>query len=213
MAGLVTLIGGCGATTLQAKATGPIVAIGDSLTFGYGAPSDHSYPADMARNLGIQVINAGLSGTTAHEGLYPADESAPLPPDLQLPALLDRHPRAMVVEFGAVEANNAWPIARTVADLDRLLARIASRHVPIVLVGVHVDCTANPCTIPSRTVYGEEWDAALAHLARRYHAGRVLDVQHGFTSADHTDWIHCNAQGYQRMARRIEPGVRSKLGG
>jgi lysophospholipase L1-like esterase len=205
---------------------GPIVALGDSLTYGYGtgvttdaygpAPA-HSYPWDMARDLGIPVVNAGISGTTAHEVLDPASElNHPRPVNLQLPALLALHPRLMVVAFGTNEANRGWPLAQTVADFRLLLDRIAAAHVPVVLVGTHVDCTVQACTPPPpgvvAQVYTSAWDAALTGLAAEYNTGLVLDVEHGFTTADLTDWIHCTAQGYQLMADRIEAVVRTRLG-
>jgi len=205
--------------------SGPIVALGDSLTYGYGsgvtmatlgpAPAG-SYPWDMAHDLGIPVVNAGISGTTAHEVLDPASAAQTRPVALQLPALLALHPRLMVVGFGTNEANLGWPISRTVADFRRLLSLIAAAHVPIVLVGTHVDCTVLPCSPrPAGTppqVYTTAWDAALTSLAAEYHAGLVLDVEHGFTAADMTDWIHCDAQGYRLMAGRIEVAVRARLG-
>jgi lysophospholipase L1-like esterase len=201
------------------------VALGDSLTYGYGggvtiatlgpAPP-RSYPWDMAHDLGIPVVNAGISGTTAHEVLDPASAAQTRPVALQLPALLAVHPRLMVVGFGTNEANLGWPIFRTVADFQRLLSLIAAAHVPIVLVGTHLDCTVLPCSPrPAGTppqVYTTAWDAALTSLAAEYHAGLVLDVEHGFTAADMTDWIHCDAQGYQLMADRIEVAVRARLG-
>jgi lysophospholipase L1-like esterase len=204
---------------------GPIVALGDSLTYGYGlgvttaidgpAPA-HSYPWDMARDLGIPVVNAGISGTTAHEVLDPSSASQPRPVDLQLPALLELHPRLMVVGFGTNEAWLGQPIPQAVADLRQLLSLIAAAHVPIVLLGTHLDCTAMACPTsnpgqPSPQLYTTAWDAALTALAAEYHAGLVLDVEHGFTPADMTDWIHCDASGYQIMADRIETAVRARL--
>ncbi|HEX6492871.1 MAG TPA: GDSL-type esterase/lipase family protein [Candidatus Dormibacteraeota bacterium] len=210
------------------QATGPIVALGDSLTYGYGtgvtaqffgpAPA-HSYPWDMERDLGIPVVNAGISGTTAAEVLDPVSAPEPRPVALRLPALLALHPRLMVVAFGTNEAANyGWSIARTVASFHVLLARIAAAGVPIVLVGTHVDCTAEPCGGSERAagahpaVYTTAWDAALSALAAEYGAGLVLDVQRGLTAADMTDWIHCDAQGYRLMAARIEAAVRARLG-
>lgn len=207
-----------------AEPLGPIVALGDSLTYGYGAgvtmdpygPAPAlSYPWDMARDLGIPVVNAGIVGTSAHEVLDVSSETEPRPLNLQLPALLALHPRLMVVGFGTNEANRGWPIPRAVSDLGQLLGIIAAAHVPIVLVGTHVDCTVEPCQTAagsSPQTYTIAWDAALTTLAAEYHAGLVLDVEQGFAAADMSDWIHCTAQGYQLMADRIEAVVRTRLG-
>ena len=205
--------------------SGPIVALGDSLTYGFGAgvttaaygPAPaYSYPWDMARDLGIPVVNAGVSGTTAHEVLDPSSEAQPRPAAIQLPALLALRPRLIVVGFGTNEAYRGRPIAETVADFRVLLGTIAAAHVPIVLVGTHVDCWVQQgcpdAQKPIAQVYTAAWDAALTSLAAEYQAGLVLDVEHGFTAADMTDWIHCDAQGYRLMAGRIEVAVRGRLG-
>jgi lysophospholipase L1-like esterase len=198
--------------------TAPIVSLGDSITFGWGrgaspmpfgpAPA-HSYPWYMARDLGVPVVNAGISGTTAHEVLDPSSEpNHPRAPELQLPALLGLHPRLMIVSFGSNEAIRGWPMWQTAADLNRLLARISAAGVPMVLFGTHIDCFVSPCPAPSpgytRQRYISNWDATLTQLAGRYQAGLVLDVEHGFTADDLTDWIHPTAIGYWRMAQRIE---------
>ena len=56
-----------------------ILAFGDSLTFGTGANSEHSYPAELARLTGLTVINAGIPGEVTAQGVR------------RLPALLDRY--------------------------------------------------------------------------------------------------------------------------
>lgn len=204
-------------------ARGPIVALGNSVTYGYGAgvtfspwgpPPAHSYPWDMARDLGIPVVNAGVSGTTAAGLTDPTADSAPRPASLDLSALLARHPSLVIVFYGGNEAVRGWPIATTVADYRRLLDRIAAAHVPILLVGEHVDCSVDPCWTgphPATQPYTAAWDAALTSLAAEYHAGLVLDVLHGLAAGEMTDWEHPNAAGYQVIAGRIEAAVRALL--
>jgi len=51
-----------------------IVCLGDSLTAGYAAPADQSYPAWLQRRLDgagyrYQVVNAGVSGDRVADGL------------------------------------------------------------------------------------------------------------------------------------------------
>src|SRR4029078_602128 len=51
-----------------------IVAVGDSLTAGYGLPQSESFPAKLeaalkAQGHKIRVVNAGVSGDTASVGL------------------------------------------------------------------------------------------------------------------------------------------------
>lgn len=213
------------AATATDAGTNPIVALGDSITFGWGrgaspvafgpAPT-HSYPWYMGRDLDVPVVNAGISGTTAREVLDPSSEpNHPRPSSLQLPALLALHPRLMIVSFGSNEAIRSWPMWQAAADLNRLLARISAAGVPMVLFGTHIDCFVSPCPQPgpgyARQRYLSNWDTILTQLAGRYQAGLVLDVERGFTADDLTDWIHPTAIGYWRMAQRIEPVAVSVL--
>jgi acyl-CoA thioesterase I len=205
---------------------GPIVALGDSLTYGYGTgagssptgpPPAHSYPWYLARQLNLPVINAGVSGTTAYgvlDSTWAADTTRP--PSLRLPALLAMHPRLMIVGFGSNEAIRGWPIRETAHDLDLLLGRISAAQVPVVLVGTHVDCYVLPCEpAPGyvRQRYTEDWDAALGWLATKYSAPLAVNVEDGFTPNDFTDWIHPSSQGYARIAQRVAPAVLRALAG
>jgi acyl-CoA thioesterase-1 len=74
-----------------------IVALGDSLTAGYGLVEAESFPAKLEaalrkRGHNVAVINAGVSGDTVEEGLARFDWSVP------------ETAEAVIVELGA---NNA----------------------------------------------------------------------------------------------------------
>ena len=45
------------------------VALGDSLTAGYGAEAPEDYPSVLGNLLGIEVKNLGVNGQTSREGL------------------------------------------------------------------------------------------------------------------------------------------------
>ena len=71
-----------------------LVALGDSLTAGYGLPPGQAFPDVLARALkakgwDVEVVNAGVSGDTAADGLARFDWSVPDGAD------------AMIVELGA----------------------------------------------------------------------------------------------------------------
>src|SRR5262245_19231685 len=74
---------------LSAAAAEPpvrIVALGDSLTAGYGLPADAAFPAKLqkalkAKGLAVEVANAGVSGDTASRGLDRLDWGVPPGPE------------------------------------------------------------------------------------------------------------------------------------
>ena len=71
------------ATALAPGAT--VLAVGDSITHGTGAPEGASSPPELSRLTGWQVVNAGVPGDTAAQVLA------------RLPALLAEHRPALVI--------------------------------------------------------------------------------------------------------------------
>jgi lysophospholipase L1-like esterase len=199
--------------------TGPIVALGDSVTYGYGVtmtaystPPHGSYPWDLQRMLGIPVVNAGVNGDTAYSALHPSTPGfGHRPPALQLPALLALHPRLVIVEFGMAEAVYGWPMEGAATHLDALLSAIGD--VPSVIVGTHIDCSAlRICLGGDGVRYTDAWDQQLRALAARHRSGLVLDIEGGLAAAgDMADGLHPNLHGYQVMAGRIAPAVQDRL--
>jgi lysophospholipase L1-like esterase len=200
---------------------GPIVALGDSVTYGYGQgvtmavygpPPSGSFPWDLERLLGVTVVNAGLSGDTAHTALHPPTQAGRYrDPSLRIPALLARHPRLMIVGYGSAEAAYGVPIDQATADLASLLDALGG--IPVVIVGTHIDCSRiSICAAPQPVEYTAAWDARLHDLAARYHAGLVTDVLRGLAEAgDMTDSLHPNLRGYAVVASRIAEVVRQTL--
>src|SRR5262249_50733209 len=99
-----------------------IVALGDSLTAGFGLPSEKSFPARLAQALrdkgtAVDVINAGGSGETASDGGPPREGSVPEATD------------AGVVGFGAThEPRGRDPQRPRAAAESDLRRRPARRH-------------------------------------------------------------------------------------
>src|SRR5260221_5017633 len=81
------LLGGAlasGSALPAVAAEGPlrIVALGDSLTAGFGLPASAAFPEKLeraltAKGLAVEISNAGVSGDTMSAGLAPLDSSGP----------------------------------------------------------------------------------------------------------------------------------------
>ncbi|MGP4953366.1 GDSL-type esterase/lipase family protein [Psychrobacter sp. T6-1] len=61
-----------------------VVALGDSLTYGYGTTPQNNYPSVLTGLTGWQVINAGVNGDTSADVLARIDQVITLDPDLVL---------------------------------------------------------------------------------------------------------------------------------
>src|ERR1700728_1678774 len=110
----------------EAKAEPPvkIVALGDSLTAGYGLPDKDGFVPQLqaaltAKGVAASVANAGVSGDTASDGLARLDWSVPPGTD------------AVIVELGANDMLRGIKPEITRQALDTILNRLTQRHTAV----------------------------------------------------------------------------------
>ena len=168
----------------------PIICFGDSYTEGHGADSSEAYPAHLERALGLPVINAGVSGETAGEGLRRFESD-----------VLGRDPALVIVEFGVNEAFRGYPMEESLRNLGIVVARLRKKNIPVVLVGVHF------------REFQENFDEGIKKISERYGTGLVLNVLEGILGNPslQSDAYHPNAEGYRLMFERILPEVKKNL--
>ncbi|MDP1896473.1 MAG: arylesterase, partial [Sulfurimicrobium sp.] len=100
-----------------------VLALGDSLTAGNGVSPEQAWPSLLAGRTGWVVVNGGVSGDTSGAALQ------------RLPALLEEHrPVLVLVALGGNDMLRQLPQAETIANLDRILARIKAHGARAVLL-------------------------------------------------------------------------------
>lgn len=105
------LLAGCGRRRFRKLVAGDaILAVGDSLTAGSGAPKGADYPAQLAQILGRKVINGGVSGDTSAQALA------------RLPALLVQKPKLVVVSIGGNDFLQRQPESGTRENIRKMVA-------------------------------------------------------------------------------------------
>ena len=169
-----------------------IVALGDSLTAGLGLPADAAFPARLARALaqkGIaaEVVNAGVSGDTAADGLARLDWSVPDDTD------------AVILELGANDALRGLDPAQTRANLDAILRRLAARRIPALLAGMRA-----PPNMGAE--YTKAFDAIYPDLAAAHGAALYpffLDGVAAERGLNQGDGIHPTAAGVDVIVAKI----------
>lgn len=170
-----------------------VLAFGDSVTHGTGAPEGADYPRHLAALSGWQVINAGVPGDTAQAARK------------RLPGLLRAHqPQLVIVELGGNDFLRKRPDHAVEADLRAILAQVAEHGALPVLVAV-------PRLSLLRASVGALNDASLyADLAQEADVLLVPDVFSDILSnADlRADTIHPNAAGYRLLAEGIAEVLR-----
>src|SRR5215470_11984607 len=123
---LLFLLAACGGPPPNLDSPGhTIVCLGDSITAGVGAAPQESYPSRLAERLGRPVVNAGVSGDTAAQGLARVSE------------VLDQDdPWLVIVELGGNDLLRQVPIEETEKSLRAVVERLLAAKVLPVLVEV-----------------------------------------------------------------------------
>lgn len=190
--------GGCErsqpARALDVPPGATVLALGDSLTFGTGAPAEASYPSVLARLTGWTVINAGVPGETSAQALQ------------RLPALLEAHaPQLVVVSIGGNDFLRRVPESQTRANVERIcqLALAAQAQVMLVAVPRLSLAAAAAGSLTDHPLYAQVAQALAVPLQR---AGWAEVLGH----ADlRSDTVHANARGYEEFARRAVATARA----
>jgi acyl-CoA thioesterase-1 len=182
----------------RAEAARPvrIVAFGDSLSSGYGLKPSQAFPAQLQRELkarghDVLVANAGVAGDTTAAALERLAWAVPEGTD------------AVILEFGGNDALRGIDPKETRANLEKLIAGLKARRIPILLAGMRA-----PANWGDK--YAEEFDAIFPDLAREHGLvfypffleGVVLDPK---LNAD--DGIHPSGNGVAEIVKRIIPSV------
>lgn len=177
-----------------------IVALGDSLTAGYGLPQDQSFPAQLeaalnARGADVRIVNAGVSGDTA--------SAAAKRLDWALPA----NAGAVIVELGGNDALQGIPPEGTKAALAKIIEQIKARGLPVLLAGMEAPRNM-----------GEDYVAAFGaifpDLAAHYDVLLYPFFLEGAALNDglmQKDGIHPNGKGVAKIVETMLPQVEALL--
>ncbi len=192
--GLVLAVLPAGAEPLR------IVALGDSLSAGYGLETPEAFTgalqaALVARGHDVVIVNAGVSGDTASDGLARVDWS------------VGEDAGAVIVELGANDALRGVDPAITRDALDRLLARLGERGLPVLLAGMMAPPNLGPD-------YAAAFNPIYAELAEKHGAilyPFFLDGVAAEPSLNQADGIHPNAAGIAVIVERMVPSVEALI--
>jgi acyl-CoA thioesterase-1 len=178
-----------------------ILALGDSLTAGFGLAADAAFPARLEKALraegrDVKVINAGVSGDTTTGGLARLDWSLAEKPDLA------------IVELGANDGLRGIDPKLTRANLDTLLKRLKAAGIGTLLTGMLTPPNYGPA-------FQAEFKAVFQDLAARHDVvfyPFFLDgIAGNMTGLNQPDGLHPTAKGVDVIVERILPSVRLLL--
>ena len=177
-----------------------ILALGDSLTAGYGLPPGQGFVPQLQRALkdsGIdaEVQDGGVSGDTTAGGLARLDWA------------LAENPQVVIVELGANDALRGLDPGQARSNLSAILAKLTAQHRGVILAGMLA-----PPNLGSD--YGAAFNAIYPDLARQY--GIVLypfflDGVAADPALNQPDGLHPTAEGVAIIVKRLLPSLRQVI--
>jgi len=173
-----------------------IVALGDSLTAGYGLPATEAFPSKLQRALNgngrhVEIVNAGVSGDTATGGLERLDWAVPSDTD------------AVIVELGANDMLRGVDPKVTRAAIDTIVRKLRERRIAVLVCGmVATPNLGQDYADAFNRIYRE---VAQAHGALYYPF--FLDGVATQANLNQRDGLHPTAAGVDVIVSNILPTV------
>lgn len=177
-----------------------ILALGDSLTAGYGLSEADGFCPQLENALkaaghDVQVIDGGVSGDTTADGLARLDWS------------LADNPDVVIVEFGGNDALRGLDPAQAKANLDAILTKLKSQGRVVLLAGMKAPRNLG-------TDYDQAFDAMYPDLAARHGVllyPFFLDGVVVNPALNQADGYHPNPAGVAVIVKRMLPAVEKVL--
>lgn len=171
-----------------------LVALGDSLTAGFGVAPETAWPALVQARLAregypYRVVNAGVSGDTTAGALRRVDW------------VLRAGPEIVVVALGANDGLRGQPVEAMRANLAEIVRRLAAAGVRVLLAGMRLPPNYG-------AEYTRAFGEAFAEVARRARVPLMpflLDGVAGDPRLNQPDGLHPNAEGHRLVAERVWP--------
>ena len=190
------LVIGIGVRSPSADPEFVIVALGDSLTAGYGLVAADAFPVRLEsalRKAGkrVRVIDAGVSGDTTAGGRARLDR------------VLAEEPDAAIVQLGANDALRGIDPEEASENLAVILQTLKERGVRVLLAGMLA-----PPNLGDR--YARAFNAIYPALAAAHDAllyPFFLDGVAANPELNQADGVHPTAEGVERIVKGIFPYV------
>lgn len=180
----------------QPAFAGTIVAVGDSLTAGYGVKETEAYPARLENKLHEaghrwRVVNAGISGETSSGTRSRITWILKLKPDI------------VILETGANDGLRGIDPQVTQHAIEGIVRVLQENQVTVILAGMQMVSNL-----------GRDYTAAFAALypvvARKFNLILIpffLQGVAGEPSLNQGDGIHPVAEGYRTVTETVYPYV------
>ena len=170
-----------------------ILALGDSLTEGFGVEKEEAYPYLLEQALmekgytQIRVINAGISGSTSASAVS------------RLKWYLRAKPKIMILALGANDGLRGLSVENMKKNLGSAIELAQSKNIRILLAGMQMPLNYGK-------PYTDSFKKAYFELAEQYNTGIIpflLKDVGAIPEHNLEDGIHPNQEGHRILTRNV----------
>ena len=178
-----------------------VLALGDSLTQGFGLVEDQGFVPQLeawlrGQGADVALINAGVSGDTTAGGAARVEWS--LTPEVD----------AMILALGANDMLRGVDPQVSRANLSKILSVAQDREIDVLLVGLRAPGNYG-------ADFKADFDAIFPDLANEFSVSYAPNFFAGLEAEDPANWamffqpdgLHPNAQGVARIVEGLGPAV------
>lgn len=179
-----------------------IVALGDSLTAGYGLQSGEDFASKLQASLikeglDVKIDNAGVSGDTTAGGLSRLDWAIEG----------DQKPDLVLIALGANDMLRGIDPAVTKKNLSAILDKLQKKNIPAFLIGMRSPTNMGP-------FFRGKFDKVYGELKKEYDVPLYpffLDGVAMKADLNLPDGLHPNAKGVDIIVEKITPSIAKAL--
>lgn len=164
----------------------PVVALGDSLTFGYGADKGRAYPDILAQKTGWRIDNMGVNGDTSQNVLD------------RLDSVIAKSPKLVLLGIGGNDILRKVDKEITKNNLTQIISRLQTANIDVVLIAQpHFSVSALFGKASDNPVYKQVANAQNVPLLEKAWSAILSDDKLK------SDQIHANNAGYAQFADEL----------
>lgn len=166
-----------------------------------GLEASEAFPAKLeaalkSRYPDLKIINGGVSGDTAADGLA------------RLDWVLTDEVGGLIVELGANDALRGLDVSQTETALNAIMVKAQLRNLPVLILGMKAPPNMGPD-------YVARFNGLYPDMAAKYQAlfyPFYLDGVAANASLNQADGIHPNGQGVDVIVSKVMPSVEELIG-
>ena len=170
-----------------------ILALGDSLTFGYEVDESHSWPKLLSNKLGVKIVNGGTSGATTAFGVS------------TLRFHLKRYtPDLVIYALGANDGFRGISPKVTKKNIKTAIEMCQKAGIKVILLGMKA-----PPNYGKK--FPKKFAATYSQLAKELNVPLmpfILEGVAGNPKLNQPDGIHPNKEGYKIIANNIHEFIK-----